>query len=91
MQRAVLRSGVDTCHCAVLGQQVGDFGFHAQMKSGIELGFFRDEVQKFPLRHQADKFTVRGQMRKIPDGDCEVVHLSADLRKLLMRAAQKVF
>src|SRR5271170_1525288 len=30
-------------------------------------------------------------MRKIADGDDEVVHLSADLRQLLMRAAQKVF
>ena len=53
-------------------QRIGYFGFHSKMKLRICLRFFGDEVQKIPLRHQADEFAVRGQVREIRHGHIEI-------------------
>src|ERR1700721_574733 len=60
------------------------------MKLRIGFRFFADEIQKIPLRHQRDEFTVCWQMRKISSRDYEIVYASANLRQFLMWTAQEL-
>src|ERR1700675_4680959 len=60
------------------------------MELRICFGFFGDEIQEIPLRHEADEFAVHGKMGQIRDGDGEIVDGGADLKKLLMRDAQEI-
>ena len=53
-------------------------GFHAQMKFRIRASFFCDEIQKIPLRHEADEFAMGGQMRKVRDCHGGIVDYAGD-------------
>ena len=40
-------------------QYIDDFGLHHQLKGRTFPGFVGEEIQKVPLRHEAEKFTMR--------------------------------
>jgi len=87
---AIAGFGADTCDAAIFNDQIDDFRFQVQVKLRICLGRFGDEIQKIPLRHEADEFAVHREVGKIGYGDGEIVDDRADLQKLLIRDAQEI-
>src|SRR6202162_6162467 len=60
------------------------------MELRVGFALFRDEIEKVPLRHEADEFAMHGQVGKIRDGDRKIVHDGTDFQKRLMRDAQEL-
>src|SRR2546423_14414394 len=60
------------------------------MKSRITRSFTFDEVQKIPLRHKAEKLTVRRQMSQVCERDKLLANLAADLANFLLGAFEKL-
>ena len=88
-KRPVRRLGDQADDAAVLLDEIGRFGLHAQVECRVTLAMLGEEVEEVPLRHQRDEFAVRRQMAEI--GHLKV--LGADLRTyrfdLLMRQFQE--
>ncbi len=68
---------------------LGDLGLHPQVKRGIAPGLLGNEIQKVPLRHQAEKFAVGGKVGEIRDGDGLAPDLSRQMAHLLVRTLEK--
>ena len=88
-KRPVWRLGDQADNAAVLFDEIGRLGLHAQVECRVTLAVLGEEVEEVPLRHQRDEFAVRRQM-------AEIDHLNvfgADLRgqrfDLLMRQLQE--
>ena len=87
---AIFGFRADSCDAIIFDDEVGDFCFHAQVELRIGAGFFGDEIQEVPLGHQADEFAVDRQVRKVGDGDGEIVDDCADFAELLVRDAEEI-
>ena len=87
---AVASFGPDARDAAIFDDEIGDFTLHVEAKFRIGFGFFSDEIQEIPLRHQADEFAVHRKMGEIRDGDGEIVDGGAKRAEFLMRDAQKI-
>src|SRR6266550_3134407 len=61
------------------------------MKSWIARGLILDEIQKIPLRHEAEKLAARRQVSQIRERDKFIADLPADLSDFLMRTFEKLF
>ena len=69
--------------------EVGDLGFHPQVKARQPAARFGEEIEEIPLRHQRDELAAGRQMGEIGDPDLAVADDAAQLAHFLMRARQK--
>jgi hypothetical protein len=61
-----------------------------EAKFRVGFGFFGDEIQEIPLRHQADEFAVNREVGEVGDGYGEIVDGGAKRVELLMWDAQEI-
>jgi hypothetical protein len=87
---AIFGFRTDSCDAIIFDDETGDFRFHEQVELRIASGLFGDEIEEVPLGHEADEFTVDGQVRKVGDGDGEIVDDGADFAELLVRDAEEI-
>src|SRR3954466_52306 len=73
----------------VVEEQVDYFMLHKQGKRGELFGFGGEEIEKVPLRHEADHFAVSWQARKIREGRNVAVKHSFQLSHLLVGQLKK--
>jgi hypothetical protein len=72
-------------------QQVGCLVLHEQAETREPPPFFRQVIQKIPLRHQRDKFAMYRQVRQIADLCGDAAEANTDVTVFLMRPLQKTF
>src|SRR5207248_10733103 len=82
---ALRRLHADADDLLVLDEQIDNFVLHVQRKSRELFRVTGEEVEEIPLRHEGDKFALRGQVRKIRDRLAVAVHYTAQLEQFLMR------
>jgi hypothetical protein len=87
---AIFNFRADACNAIIFDDEIGDFSFHEQVELRIGASFFGDEIEEVPLGHEADEFAVDRQVRKIGDGDGEIVDDCADFAELLVRDAEEI-
>src|ERR1700731_1203361 len=59
------------------------------MKSGKLFRFFREKIQKIPLRHQRDKFAVCRHVREVANDDVGTFDASPEFTHLIVRQRKK--
>src|SRR5258708_3291237 len=74
----------DAGHSVIFLKQVGDLSLHLRMKPGIASCLLGDEVEKVPLRHESEKFAMRGQVTEIRKRDGFAADLARKLANFLM-------
>ncbi len=89
-ERAELSFRAYSGDAVAVDNQISDFSLHAQIKFGIAFGVVGHEIQEIPLRHQGDKFAVRGEMSEISDCRLHVANLHANITKLVVRKLQEL-
>src|SRR5208337_2272978 len=65
-------------------------GAHEQAKRGIGLGLVRKKIEEVPLRHHADEFAARRQMREIRDRNLLFGDPARNLARFVMRELEKL-
>jgi hypothetical protein len=87
-----LRGGdPDADYASVFLDEIGGFGLHFDVETGIAAALLDKEIQEVPLRHQGDEFAVSGKMREIGQGESFAAYLAAKLLQLLVRVLQEFF
>ena len=81
----------DAGDLTVFLQQVGCLVLHEQAETWEPPSFFRQVIQKIPLRHQRDKFAVYRQVRQIADLRGDAAEATPNAAVFLMRPLQKSF
>src|SRR5262249_215403 len=71
--------------------QFRNLRLHHQLESRIGPGLIRQEIEKIPLRHEAEKLTMRRQVREIGERDHLITNLAPDLSDFLIRPFEKFF
>ena len=71
-----LRSGnADTDYMTVFFDEIGGFGLHLDVESGIAAALLDEEIQEVPLRHHGDEFAVGGKMGEVGESERFVADL----------------
>ena len=82
---------IDAGNAVSLRDQIRDFCLHYEFEVWIASVVFFDEVEKIPLRHEAEKLTVRRQMSEVDERNHLIANLAAEFSDLLMRPLEKIF
>src|SRR3989441_9119671 len=70
-------------------REAGHFGFHLQLKSGVDAGSLRQKVEEVPLRHERQELAADRKVGEVGERERGVADLSPQLADLLMRQLQE--
>jgi hypothetical protein len=70
--------------------QAGCLRLHHQAESRQPAPVLREEIEKFPLRHESDEFALHRQVGEIGHHDRAAADLALDARELLVRPLQEL-
>jgi hypothetical protein len=90
-EQPVRRLGPHADDLAVVFEEVGDLGLHAEIEGRIESGVVVQEVEEVPLRHKRDEFGARRQVGEIGDRHRHAADIAGKNTGFLMRAFQELF
>ncbi len=74
---------------AVFLREAGGFPAHAKGEGWVVSGFFGEEVEEVPLRHEGDEAGVDGEVGEVGDGELLAAYVGGELGDLGVREGEE--